>query len=246
MKRSEASRGTTGGSGFPVTRWTLVNDAVGIGTSSQDALEHLCRGYWYPLYAFARRSGSSAADAEDLTQGFFAQLLEKDWLSDADQAKGKLRTFLLTAFRRFQANEWRRGQALRRGSGKVISLSELEGLEERYATARPGLTAEKLFDRQWALALLRRVLEGLESEFAEDGKARDYEILKGVLMAERGELNYGELAAALGTSEGAARVAAHRLRKRFRQSFRTLIAGTLDEGADLSAELNYMAEVLAE
>ena len=232
--------------GFPVTRWTLVNEAVGTGTTSQEALDSLCRDYWYPLYSFARRSGSSAPDAEDLTQGFFILLLEKGWLSDADRAKGKLRTFLLTAFRRFQANEWRKVSAQRRGGGKVVPMSELEGLEARYAHAHPGLTPEELFDRQWALALLGRVLGSLEREFSDNGKAHEYEILKGVLMAERGELNYPELAEALGTSEGAARVAAHRLRKTFRRRFREVILGTLEDGADLSAEMNFMAKVLAE
>lgn len=233
------------GCGFPATRWTLVHEAVGTGTSSLEALEKLCRAYWYPLYAFARRSGTPAPDAEDVTQGFFEAMLEKGWLSDADRGRGKLRTFLLTAFKRYQANEWRRGRASRRGGGKVALFSEIDGLEERYAEARPGLSAEELFDRQWALALLARVLGDLEEEFAEGGKQDDYAVLKDVLMAERGELNYSEIAAELGTTDGAARVAAHRLRKRFRQRFRSAIAATLDEGADLSDEMAFLARVLA-
>ncbi|HKK17437.1 MAG TPA: sigma-70 family RNA polymerase sigma factor [Opitutales bacterium] len=231
---------------FPVTRWTLVQHAVGEGSGSKAALESLCRNYWYPLYSYARRSGVPAADAEDLTQGFFALLLEKGWLADADQAKGKLRTFLLTAFRRFQTNEWRKASTQRRGQGKVIPMAELEGIEERYADAHPGLSAEELFDRHWALALLRNVLENLESEFAAAGKAREYDSLKGVLMADRGELNYSKLAEALGTSEGAARVAAHRLRKKFRRRFREAISATLDEDADLTEEMVFMAKVLAD
>jgi RNA polymerase sigma factor (sigma-70 family) len=246
VEKLERGSKTSGGSGFPATRWTLVNEAVSSGTSSEEALEKICQDYWYPLYAFARRSGSSASDAEDLTQGFFVQLLEKGWLSDADRAKGKLRTFLLTAFRRFQANEWRCGMAARRGGGKVMLMSDLEGVEERYADAQPGLTPEELFDRQWALAILAKVVEGLEKEFSDSGRQGDYEVLKSVLMADRGELNYAELAEALETSEGAARVAAHRLRKRFRQRFRHAIEETLDEGADLSEEMAFLAKVLAE
>lgn len=245
MARLEGDGRTKAESGFPVTRWTLVNQAVGAGTTSQEALEKLCRDYWYPLYAFARRSGSSAPDAEDLTQGFFEQLLQKAWLSDADRAKGKLRTFLLTAFRRYQANEWRRGSASRRGGGQMVMFSELDGVEERYADARPGLSAEELFDRQWALTLLGRTLESLAQEFSDAGKEREYEVLKDVLMAERGELDYAKLAGDIGVSEGAARVAAHRLRKRFRQRFRATVAGTLEEGEDLSEEMAYLVQVLA-
>lgn len=242
--KSKTEQGVCGG--FPATHWSLVDAAVGRGPAPrEEALEKLCGDYWYPLYAFARRSGSSASDAEDLTQGFFLKLLENDSLSDVDREKGKLRTFLLTAFRRYQANEWRRGNAIRRGAGKVITISELEGLEKRYANARPELTAEELFDRQWALALLGKVLADLELDFSESGKAREYEVLKGVLTADRGELDYVRLAKSLETSEGAARVAAHRLRKKFRQRFRLEITQTLEEGADLSEELSYLAKVLA-
>jgi len=246
VEEYERDRKTKGGSVFPVTRWTLVDAAASSKNESKEALGTFCQSYWYPLYAFARRSGFSAPDAEDLTQGFFMRLLEKSWLSDADRTKGKLRTFLLIAFRRFQTNEWRHGMALQRGGGKVMVMSDLEGVEDRYAGAQPGLTAEELFDRQWALALLGNVLESLEKEFSDNGKQKDYDVLKGVLMADHGELNYAELAETLETSEGSARVAAHRLRKKFRQRFRHAIEETLEEGESLSEEMAFLAKVLSE
>jgi len=208
-------------------------------------------GLWWKLrrevepHGKKRWSGTSASHAEDLTQGFFLRLLAQDTLADVAREKGKLRTFLLTAFRRYQANEWRKDQAIRRGGGMVVSFSEIENFEKKYANARPSLTAEELFDRQWALALLTKVLNDLEREFLEAGKEMEYEALKGVLMADRGTIDYAELAQSLNSTEGAAKVAAHRLRKKFRQRFRAEIAETLEPGMDLSDEVTYLAKVLA-
>lgn len=230
--------------GFPVTRWSLVDLAA--APNGGKALDRLCRDYWYPLYAFARRSGQKPADAEDLTQGFFEMLLSKSWLADAEQEKGRLRTFLLTAFRRYMANEWRRGQALRRGGDlERVSLQSLDG-EERYSTAKEGVVAERLFDRQWALTLMERTLDALRQEYASTGREEHFEVLKEALMFEQGAVHYGSLAQRLDIGETAVRVAVHRLRKRFREQFRAEVAATLESDGDLENELQYLGNVLAE
>ena len=210
-----------------------------------EALEGLCRDYWYPLYAFARRSGHSAEDAKDLTQGFFAVLLDKGWLGDVDREKGKLRTFLLTAFRRFMAKEWRRMQAEIRGGRVAIVPLDNEGAENRYAAARVEMPAEEMFDRQWALTLMEQTIGGLQAEFAQAGKAEQFELLKGTLMAARGGIDYAALTGPLTMNEGAVRVAVHRLRKRFRARFREEVERTLAEGENVEEELRYLARVLA-
>ena len=240
------SRGSAAGrAGFPVTRWSVVA-AVADGDTAVagEALERLCGDYWYPLYAFARRSGRSADDAKDLTQGFFAVLLEQGWLGNADRRKGKLRTFLLTAFRRFMAKEWRRMQAEVRG-GRVTIVSLEADAESRYAVVRAEMRAEELYDRQWALTLMERTLVALESEYAQAGKPEDFAVLKDTLMAERGGVDYAALAGPLAINEGAARVAVHRLRKRFRTLFRQEVERTLGEGEDTEEEMRYLARVLA-
>lgn len=229
---------------FPVTRWSLVDLAA--APDGDEALDRLCRSYWYPLYAFARRSGQKPADAEDLTQGFFGMLLAKGWLADAEQEKGRLRTFLLTAFRRYMANEWRREQALRRGGDlERVSLQSLDG-EERYTSAKEGVLAETLFDRQWALTLMERTLDALQQEYVGTGRAEHFEVLKEALMFEQGTVHYGSLARRLGIGETAVRVAVHRLRKRFREQFRAEVAATLENDDDLESELQYLGNVLAE
>jgi RNA polymerase sigma factor (sigma-70 family) len=243
MATREPERTSGSGAGFPATRWSLVDLATGSGGG--EALERLCRAYWYPLYAFARRSGQAPTDAEDLTQGFFQKLLEKGWLADAEREKGRLRTFLLTAYRRYMANEWRRDRAeMRGGSWKRVDWDEAEG-ERRYANSRVDVRPEDLFDRQWALAVMERTLAGLQEEFEQRDNREHFEELKAVLMLEKGAIDYAPLAERLGMKEGAARVAVHRLRKRFRLRFREEVALTLEEGEDLEEELQYLARVLA-
>ena len=243
MADHDRGRTSHSGAGFPATRWSLVDLAS--GTDGGEALERLCRAYWYPLYAFARRSGQPAADAEDLTQGFFQKLLEKHWLADAEREKGRLRTFLLTAFRRYMANQWRHDQAERRGGGWKRIDWELADGEQRYARTNADALPEELFDRQWALAVMERTLARLQAEFTERGRGDHFDELKAVLMLEKGAIDYAALAQRLETTEGAARVAVHRLRKRFRLRFREEVALTLEEGEDLDEELQYLARVLA-
>ena len=232
---------------FPHTRWSLVLAATQRpSVESAAALENLCRAYWHPLYAYARRCGHSPHDAQDLTQEFFARLLEKRWLETADRGKGRLRTFLVVALKNFMSKEWRRESAQKRGGGRPHIPVDTAFAESGCAAVAPsGLAPDEVFDRQWALTLLELTLKRMQAEFAAAGKAADYETLKVCLMAGHGALDYGALARELGCNAGASRVAVHRLRKRFRELSREEVGRTLAEGADLEEELRYLASTLA-
>jgi RNA polymerase sigma factor (sigma-70 family) len=231
---------------FPPTRWSVVLAArKETSAESAAALETICRAYWYPLYAYVRRCGHDSHDAQDLTQEFFCRLLEKRWLESADKEKGRLRTFLIVALKRFMAKEWRRASTQRRGGGQTHVPMDTAFAESRYAAdATAQLPADDMFDQQWALTLLDLTLERLRKEFEAAGKPNDFEALKSCLMAERGAIDYATVSGRLGVNEGAARVAVHRLRKRFREVYREEISQTLAEGADLDQELKQMAQAL--
>jgi RNA polymerase sigma factor (sigma-70 family) len=217
-------------------------------TSAQSAaaLETICKSYWYPLYAYVRRSGQSPHDAQDLTQEFFSRLLEKRWLDTADPEKGRLRTFLIAMLKRFMIGEWRRVSSQRRGGGQPHMQMDTAFAESRYAAdGSSQLPPDESFDRQWAIALHDLTLERLESEFLAAGKYNEFEAIKDCLMAPRGEIDYASVGARLGVSEGAARVSVHRLRKRFREIYREEISQTLSEPADIEAELRHLARALA-
>jgi RNA polymerase sigma-70 factor (ECF subfamily) len=232
---------------FPHTRWSLVLAATGKDApESAAALEVLCRAYWYPLYAYVRRCGQSPHDAQDLTQEFFRRLLEKHWLDSADRGKGRLRTFLIVALKSFMSNEWRRACAQRRGGGHPQAPFDTQFAESRYAADhRRELAPDETFDKQWALTLLDLTVNRLRAEFAAAGKTGDFETLKGCLLAAHGAIDYATVASRLGLNEGAARVAVHRLRKRFRETFREEISQTLSDKADLDGELRHLAAALA-
>lgn len=230
---------------FPVTRWSVVAAARRSSSGASAALEIICRDYWYPLYAYARRSGRSSHDAQDLTQGFFRLLLEKGWLDAVDREKGRLRTFLVIAFKRFMANEWDRLRTARRGGGRAHRVIDAAFAESRFATDTRELGPDETFDRQWALTLLGLASTRLREEFAAAGKPGDYEVLKPCLLAERGAIDYVAVAERLGGNESAARVAVHRMRKRFREIYREEIRQTLSEGADIEGELRHLADVLS-
>ena len=233
--------------GFPQTRWSVVL-AARRETSSQSAaaLETICRSYWYPLYAHVRRCGHSPHDAQDLTQGFFCQLLKKRWLQSADQEKGRLRTFLVVALKRFMAKEWRRVCAKKRGGGEIHIPIDTAFAESRYAAdSEAELRADDLFDQQWALTLIDLTIQRLRAEFEANGKLLDFEALKASLMAEHGKLDYGAVAARLRSTEGTARVAVHRLRKRFREIYREEISQTLADREDVDTELRHLEAALA-
>jgi RNA polymerase sigma-70 factor (ECF subfamily) len=213
---------------------------------SAAALEVLCRAYWYPLYAYVRRCGQSPHDAQDLTQEFFRHLLEKRWLDSADPEKGKLRSFLIVALKKFMSKEWRRASTQRRGGGQSRVPFDTEFAESRYAADHlDKIVADETFDKQWALTQLDLTENRLRSEFAAANKLDDFETLKGCLMAAQGAVDYADMAKRLGLNEGASRVAVHRLRKRFREIYREEISQTLADGADLDSELRHLAAALA-
>jgi DNA-directed RNA polymerase specialized sigma24 family protein len=229
---------------FHTTRWSVIVAAQ--HESSPDAvvaLETLCRIYWYPLYAYVRRSGHAPHDAQDLTQEFFARLLEKEWLNLAAPERGRFRNFLLVAMKRFLAKEWHRERAQKRGGAFAFVPLDAAEAEQRYA-GEPGLGADVLYERRWALTLIDATLERLCTEFAAQGKSAEFECLKDWLTAGRGEIPYKDVAEKLATSEGAARVAVHRLRKRFRELFREAIVETVLEPGEVEDEMRYLAAAL--
>lgn len=232
--------------GFHTTRWSVVLSAQ--GKSEGDAfasLEALCRQYWPPLYAYVRHRGHPAHDAQDLTQAFFARLLDKEWLTAAEREKGRFRSFLLMTMKRFLANEWDRAQTRKRGGGvEVISLNAAwaEGLSA--AGPEAAWPADALYERRWAITLLESVMRRLQQEHAGAGRLEEYEVLKPWLTAERGGIPYEELAAALGVAPASARSAVHRLRKRFREVFRQEVAATVADPADVDDEMRAVVAAL--
>jgi RNA polymerase sigma factor (sigma-70 family) len=231
---------------FATTRWSLVREAdpgEAGHTRAKRALEELCRAYWYPLYAFARSRGNAPHDAQDLTQAFLARLLETGGFAGADPERGRFRSWLLGAMKHFLANEWHRAKAQKRG-GQVAFL-EWDALtpEARYALEPiPPTEPEILYDRQWALESVRRALESLRSEIETAGKIELFEALKSSLTGD--EPSRPELAAELGMTEGAVKVAIHRLRQRFRDALRAEIVETVDDPAEIDAEMRHLAAIL--
>lgn len=221
--------------------------AAGRGGSRQAevALEELCRTYWYPLYAYVRRHGHSREDAEDLTQGFFARLLEKNYLEGVTSDRGRFRSFLLVALKRFLANEWDHARAQKRGGGLVPLSLDWQDAKTRYQiTPADDLSPDKLYDRAWALIVLERVITRLREENGAEGKAAQFEQLKTYLMMGRSEIPYARAAVELNTTEGAVRVAVHRLRRRYRELLRLEIGQTLAHPAQADEELQALFSAL--
>ena len=242
MSKQPTNHESSDAAGFAATRWTLVLSAArGSQTPrAATAMAELCRIYWYPLYAFIRRRGHAAPEAEDLTQGFFARLLEKNFLAAADREKGRFRTFLLMAVKRFLANEYDRAQTQKRGGGqRIVSLEGVEP-ETRYCLEPADtMTPERFFEQQWALALLDQVLTRLEAEMTAAGKAALFEAMKGHLAGSREE-TYAVTAARLGMTEGAVKVAVHRLRRRYRELLQEEIAHTVAGPEEIEEEIRYL------
>ncbi len=213
---------------------------------AHEALARLCQTYWYPLYAYVRRCGHSPEDAQDLTQDFFAQLLAHHWVARADRQKGRFRSFLLIALKRFLANAWDKARARKRGGGvPPISLDALTP-EQRYALEPTDrLSADRLFERRWALTLLDAVLTRLREEQAAGGRVEAFDLLKDSLTAGARATPYAELAARLHTSEGAVKVAVHRLRRRYRELLETEIAHTVSSADEVTEERRYLFSVLS-
>ncbi len=236
---------------FVTTRWSVVLAAQERDSpEAAAALDTLCRVYWRPIYFFVRQHGGhSPEDAQDLTQDFIARLLEKDYLKAADKEKGRFRTFLRVALKRFLANAWDRKQAAKRGGSSPHFPLDLVAAEARYeASLREENSPDQNYDYQWALSLLEQTLAGLRVEYEQQGQGKEFDQLKECLTAERGAIPYPEVAASLDMSEGAVRVAAHRVRRRFRVLFRNMVAATLasEVGArELDDELKYVARLLS-
>ena len=215
-------------------------------TQARTALEKLCRNYWPPIYAFVRRQGHSPHDAQDLTQEFFARLLARKSLADVDRAKGRFRSFLLASLKHFLANEWDKARAEKRGGGQVLIPIDAQAAESSCGIdPADNLTAEKIFERRWALILLEQVLQQLREEYVHDGKEELFEQLKVTLTEASRSVPYAEVAARLNMSEGAVKVAVHRLRQRYRERLRAEIAQTVASPAEVEEEIRALFAALA-
>ena len=233
-----------GPSQFPATRWSLV---VAAGDphrkEARSALVSLCESYWYPLYAYLRRRGYSSDQAQDLTQEFFVRVIEGRYLDRAEPEKGRFRAFLLTSLKFFVADEDDRRRARKRGGGMVVPLEFSSGEERYQREPAHDETPERIYERRWALSVLDRVVEKLRNEFVQHGRPDHFERLK-VFLLGQSDAPYAALAQELNTSEGALKVAIHRLRKRYHELFRQEIADTVADPAEVESELRYLAVVL--
>jgi RNA polymerase sigma factor (sigma-70 family) len=224
---------------FATTHWTVVLAAGRAHTPQADhALEELCRTYWYPLYAYVRRRGYTHEDAEDLTQGFFARFLERNYLEGLTSEKGRFRAFLLASLKHFLANEWDRAHRQKRGGDIPVLSLDWEHADDRYKINLPDdLSPDKIYDREWALALLERVITRLRESCAATDQAQLFDKLKPFLTMDKGALPYAQAAVELNMAEGAVRVAVHRLRKRYRDLLREEITQTLSDPAQVEEEM---------
>jgi RNA polymerase sigma-70 factor (ECF subfamily) len=232
---------------FATTSWTQVLAAREAPSSeSRQALEGLCKAYWYPLYAFVRRQGHGPEESRDLTQAYFAQLLEKGYLEDYDPSLGRFRVFLKASVKNFLSKERDKAHALKRGGcSQFVSLNadEVEGRYRYEPVDR--LTPEEIFERRWALTLLEHVLGRLRKEFEDEGRSEEFDKLKGYLTGEEIKVPYREVAAALGSTETAVRTSVHRLRQRFGKVLRQEIAETVAAPNDVEDEMRHLLRVIA-
>jgi len=244
---SNSGPSRAGGGQFVTTHWSVVLAARDPASpKSRDALAALCEAYWYPLYAFVRRQGHDAPDAQDLTQEFFARLLEKHYLADVARDKGRFRSFLLASLKHFLANEWDKARAQKRGGGHSFIRLDDASAESRYKLEpRDEASADKLFERRWALTLLERVLTRLREEHAAADKAKQFDALKSFIGGERGAEGYTSVGAALGMSEANVKVTVHRLRKRYRDLLRDEIAQTVGSEAEIEGEIRHLFSALS-
>lgn len=230
------------GSEFPATRWSLVVSAKETdGTAGQRALDEFCRLYWRPVYAYIRRRGKSPADSEDLTQSFFAALLGRESLVAVTEEKGKLRSFLLTAVSRHMASEHERATALKRGGGARLLPLDC-GLAERGLVPDPGhsITPDLEFERQWALGLLLDALNATREDYQQAGNGELFEALKGQISLDAATDTFAAIGDRLGMSEGAVKVAAHRMRGRFRDHLRKRVAETVGDDSEIDGEIRHL------
>jgi len=230
---------------FATTQWSIVlaagkpNDG-----DAQAALGRLCETYWLPLYAYVRRRVADVAEAQDLTQAFFTELLEKNYVNAADPHRGRFRAFLLTAFKHFLSKEWEKGRAQKRGGGRApLSLDFTAADSSLVMEPATGLTPEQIYDRQWATTLLAQIVERLALEFDRAGKAQQFEVLCGHLIGDHQGVTYAEAAQLLGTTEPAAKKAASRMRQRYREMLRAEILQTVSGPEDVDDEIRNLFAV---
>jgi RNA polymerase sigma-70 factor (ECF subfamily) len=244
VSATDLSKKDVRGGLFATTHWSVVLAASRSGASTYpEALEQLCKTYWLPVYAYIRRSGRLPAEAEDLTQEFFARLLAKEWLDGIERAGGRFRSFLLTAVNRFLANEYDRATAARRGGNVVpLQIEEAEHLLEDGITSPT--TPDLSYDRQWALTVLDRAMAALRQEAQRNEKLRHFELFSPFLSREPAEGEYATIAAMAELTSAAVGVAVFRLRRRYREVVRTVIADTVGKAEDVDEELHYLIEML--
>jgi RNA polymerase sigma-70 factor (ECF subfamily) len=234
-----------GGVAFTTTHWSVVLAAQDDSPAAQDALEKLCRTYWRPIYTFVRRQGFRPEEAEDITQGFFAQLLERRKFGALRKEKGRLRSFLLGGLKYFLADEQRRAMAIKRGKGqRLIPLQDLRADEPVEMEPADPATAEMIYERRWALTVLDRVLSRLKDEYRAAGNAALFDSLKELLPNEPGSLSQAEIAAKLGMTENALRQAFYRFRQRYQSLLREEIAHTVATPGDIEDELRHLIAIL--
>ena len=240
---TEQKSGAAGEPWFTTTHWSVVLTAgAHTGSAAREALEILCRTYWYPLYAYVRRQGHSAEEAQDLTQEFFARFIQKHSVSLADPARGRFRTFLLTALKHFLVNEWVHHSRQKRGGGQQGVSWNVDDAEPRYrAEPADAAAPDVIYERRWAGTLLDRAVGALRDDQASAGKAELLDRLQECLWGETDAPTYAEIAASLGITEGAVKVAAHRLRRRFRELLRNEVAHTVGRPEEVDEELQHLS-----
>ncbi len=233
---------------FGETRWSLIQAAgATVNPEAQDALGELCQIYWPPVYAYIRCRGQDPETAKDLTQGFFTLLVEKNYIKAARKERGKFRSFLLTCVKRYMVNEWERSQALKRGgqySLVSLDLDTAETFKYRLTPANPQ-TPEQVYDRQWAFTFFQRVFSRLQEEMHRPKDRERFRVLKSFLTGESDTTSYRDVGAQLGMSEGAVKVAVHRLRSRFRQLLRFEVGQTVDSPARVDEEIRFLLQLLS-
>ena len=237
--------GGSGGAAFTTTHWSIVLEAQGESPTAQEALEKLCRTYWRPIYSFVRRQGSGAEDAEDLTQGFFALLLERKDLNTVRKEKGRLRSYLLTSVKNFLADEGRRALAVKRGKGqRLIPLDDIREGELIDAERSDRLTADQIYERRWAFTVLGQVMATLRAEYRSAGNLRFFDQMKKMLMDEPGRPSQVQIAAEFDMTENAVKQAFYRFRQRYQALLREEIAHTVATPSDIEDELRYLISVV--
>lgn len=235
-----------GSAGFRTTRWSVVVAASGDSAESQQALQALCGTYWFPLYAYVRRRVQDRSEAEDLTQAFFAELLEKEHVAAATPERGRFRAFLLVAFKHFLSKQWEKGRAQKRGGGRTLLSLDFEAGDSQYKVGpAQELAADQLYDKQWALTTLQTILDRLESEYQAAGKGRQFDLLRGAIIGDHAGPTYREIADHLDMTEAAIKMAVQRMRGRYRSLLRSEIADTVSDPGEVDEEIRRLFEILS-